>query len=59
MIELTLAVLAVLGFSWTAFEISVLDRCTACEIVDIAVCGDEGQTYDPRAGECVKSRDLL
>jgi|ETNvirenome_6_30_1030629.scaffolds.fasta_scaffold253033_1 hypothetical protein len=59
MIELTLAVIAVLGFTFQAYEIAVLDRCTACEIIDIVACGDEGQTYDPLAGECVNSRDLL
>jgi hypothetical protein len=58
MIELTLAVLAVLGLSWTAWEIQVLEKCSACEIVDIMVCG-EGMSYDPRAGECVQDRDLL
>ena len=59
MIELTLAVIAVLGLSYQAYEIVVYDRCTACELIDIAACGDEGQTYDPLAGECVESRDLL
>ena len=59
MIELTLAVIAVLGFTFQAYEIVVHDRCTACEIIDIVACGDEGQTYDPLAGECVNSRDLL
>ena len=59
MIELTLAVIAVLGFSFTAYEIAVLDKCSACEIIDIVACGDEGQTYDPLAGECVNSSDLL
>ena len=59
MIELTLAVIAVVAFGLQAYEIAVLDRCTACEIIDIVACGDEGQTYDPIAGECVDSRDLL
>jgi len=59
MIELTLAVMAVLGFGFTAYEIAVLDKCSACEIVDIVVCGDEGQVYDPIAGDCVSDRTLL
>jgi hypothetical protein len=58
MIELTLAVIAVLGFGWTAYEIQVHDRCTACEIVDTFACGDD-LVYDPRVGECVESRDLI
>lgn len=58
MIELTLSVLAVLGFGFTAYEIAILDRCTACEMVDIVVCGDD-LTYDPLAGECVSDRTLL
>ena len=58
MIELTLAVIAVLGFSFTAYEIQVHNRCTACEIVDTFACGDD-LVYDPRQNDCVKSRDLL
>ena len=58
MVELTLAVIAVLGFSFTAYEIAVLDKCSACEMVDIVVCGDD-HTYDPIAGECVSDRTLL
>ena len=59
MIELTLAVIAVIGLSYQAYEIAVLNECTACQLIDIVACGDEGQTYDPLAGECVNSRDLL
>ena len=58
MVELIISVAVVLGLSFTAWEIQVMERCTACDLVDIVACG-EGMSYDPRAGECVQSRDLL
>ena len=58
MLELALSILAVTVFTFTAAEILILEKCTVCEYVDIALCGD-GMHYDPIEGECVPNSNLL
>ena len=58
MFELILSGLAVIVFTATAGEILILEKCTVCEYVDIALCGD-GMHYDPIEGECMPNSNLL